>query len=90
MDYLAFILGDDYVLSVLEMEAAAGTDKESDKHTADAALPAIYEKMLKTTYSEPERLKEIRVVMDKIADSEIIPEEFVQLYNTFAKTLKLK
>ena len=90
VDYLAFILGDDYVLSALEMEAAAGADKESDKHTADVALPAIYEKMLKTAYSEPERLKEIRVVMDKISDSEVIPEEFIQLYNTFAKTLKLK
>lgn len=90
VDYLAFILGDDYVLSALEMEAAAGTDKDTDRRSADEALPAIYEKMLKTAYTEPERLKEIRIIMDRISDSEVIPEEFVQMYETFAKTLKLK
>ena len=41
-------------------------------------------------YSEPERLKEIRMVMDRIADSKVIPDEFRQMYNTFTKTLKLK
>ena len=90
VDYLAFILGDDYVLSALEMEAAAGTDKDTDRRSADEALPAIYEKMLKTAYTEPERLKDIRIIMDRISDSEVIPEEFVQMYETFAKTLKLK
>lgn len=90
IDYLAFILGDDYVLSALEMEAATGADKDTDRRSADEALPAIYEKMLKTAYTEPERLKEIRVIMDRISDTEVIPEEFVQMYETFAKTLKLK
>lgn len=89
VDYLAFILGDDYVLSALEMEAAAGADKDTDRRSADEALPAIYEKMLKTAYTEPERLKEIRVIMDRISDTEVIPAEFVQMYETFAKTLKL-
>ena len=46
--------------------------------------------MLKTAYTEPERLKEIHVIMDRISDTEVIPEEFVQMYETFAKTLKLK
>ena len=90
IDYLAFILGDDYVLSALEMEAATGADKDTDRRSADEALPAIYEKMLKTAYTEPERLKEIHVIMDRISDTEVIPEEFVQMYETFAKTLKLK
>ena len=90
VDYLAFILGDDYVLSAMEMGAAAGTGKDTDRRSADDALPAIYEKMLKTAYTEPERLKEIRVIMDRISDSEVIPKEFVRMYETFAKTLKLK
>lgn len=90
VDYLAFILGDDYVLSALEMEAAAGTDKDSNRRSADEAMPAIYEKMLKTAYTEPERLKEIRLIMDRISDMDVIPEEFVQMYETFAKALKLK
>lgn len=90
VDYLAFILGDDYVLSVLEMEASAASDRDVDRRSVEDGLPAIYEKMLKTAYTEPERLKEIRLVMDRISDTEVIPDEFVRMYETFAKTLKLK
>ena len=90
VDYLAFILGDDYVLSAMEMEASIGADNDNGKSSLNISMPAIYEKMLKTAYTEPERLKEIRLVMDRISDSDIIPDEFVKMYETFAKTLKLK
>lgn len=90
VDYLAFILGDDYVSSAMEIKASLGADKENDQNSLDDSMPAIYEKMLKTAYTEPERLKEIRHVMERISDSDIIPDEFVKLYETFAKTLKLK
>lgn len=90
VDYLAFILGDDYVLSAIEMEATTTSDRDKDQRSNEDVLPAIYEKMLKVAYSEPERLKEIRMVMDRIADSKVIPDEFRQMYNTFTKTLKLK
>ena len=89
VDYLAFILGDDYVLSAMEMEASmAATD--TSRFSVEDGLPAIYEKMLKTAYTDPERLKEIRLVMDRISDTDIIPDEFVKMYETFAKTLRLK
>lgn len=90
VDYLAFILGDDYVLSALEMEAAKASERDKDQWSKEYGLPAIYEKMLKVAYSEPERLKEIRHIMDRIADCDIIPDEFIQMYDTFTKTLKLK
>ena len=90
VDYLAFILGDDYVLSAMEMETAGASDGETNRRSVEDNLPAIYEKMLKTAYSDPERLKEIRLVMDRISDTEIIPDEFIRMYDTFAKTLKLK
>ena len=90
VDYLAFILGDDYVLSALEMETATTSDRDKDRCSNEYSLPAIYEKMLKVAYNEPERLKEIRHIMDQIADSDIVPDEFIQMYDTFTKTLKLK
>lgn len=89
VDYLAFILGDDYVLSALEMEKTT-SDRDNDHRSEEVGLPAIYEKMLKVAYSEPERLKEIRHIMDRIADCDVIPDEFIQMYDTFSKTLKLK
>lgn len=90
VDYLAFILGDDYILSVLEMEATTTSEKDKGLRSNEDGLPAIYEKMLKVAYSEPERLKEIRHIMNRVADCDIIPDEFVQMYDTFTKTLKLK
>lgn len=90
VDYLAFILGDDYVLSALEMETTTTSDKDKGLRSNEDGLPAIYEKMLKVAFCEPERLKEIRHIMDRVADSDIIPDEFIQMYDTFAKTLKQK
>jgi hypothetical protein len=90
VDYLAFILGDDYVLSALEMDSVTTSERDKDLRSNESGLPAIYEKMLKVAYNEPERLKEIRQIIDRIADSEIIPDEFIQMYDTFTKTLKLK
>lgn len=89
VDYLAFVLGDDYVLSALEMEQATTSNSDKEQHTNEDGLPAIYEKMLKIAYSDPKRLKEIRHVMNQIADCDIIPDEFRQLYETFTQTLKL-
>ena len=66
------------------------SDRNEDRRSEEVSLPAIYEKMLKVAYSEPERLKEIRHIMDRIADSDVIPDEFIQMYDTFSKTLKLK
>jgi hypothetical protein len=90
VDYLAFILGDDYVMSALEMETITTSDRDKDRRSDEVGLPAIYEKMLKVAYSEPERLKEIRHIMDRITDSDVIPDEFIQMYDTFSKTFKLK
>ena len=90
VDYLAFLLGDDYILSALEMEQTTTPDRDVLQRSIDDGLPAIYEKMLKVAYNEPERLKEIRQIMDRVADCDIIPDEFIQMYDTFSKTLKLK
>jgi hypothetical protein len=46
--------------------------------------------MRKVAYSDPERVKEIRHIMDRVTDCDISPDEFIQMYDTFTKTLKLK
>lgn len=90
VDYLAFILGDDYVLSALEMDDTAAENRIANRRSFEESLPAIYEKMLKTAYSNPERFNEIRLMMDRMANSEVIPDEFIHMYETFAQALKLK
>jgi hypothetical protein len=87
MDYIAFVLGDDYMLTLLEKKQI-GTSGFSRDETE--ALPAIYEKMLKTALDEPERIREINYILSKITDEEIVTEDFRNLYLTFKSTLKLK
>ena len=56
VEYIAFVLGDDYVASMLEgkqMGESGFFANSSD------AMPALYEKMLKTSVEGPERIKDI-------------------------------
>jgi hypothetical protein len=86
VEYIAFILGDDYLLTLLE-ESILG--KSGFYGNQADRLPALYEKMLKTALEEPARLKEIEYVLKMIHDKDIIPDEFRVLYDTFKATLGL-
>lgn len=86
--YIAFLLGDNFVLSALE------TTKETEtmgitgtKKTVQ--IPALYEKMLQTSSTTPERLKEIDYLIKAVSSDGVIPEEFENLYNVFKKVVKL-
>lgn len=86
--YIAFLLGDDHMLSSLEsMEVkapgAAGTTTQSYR------LPALYEKMLQTAATNPKKLKEIDYLLKAVSDDGVIPEHFEQMYQTFRKVVKL-
>lgn len=54
------------------------------------AMPALYEKMLKTSVEGPERIKDIGYVLKMVTDKDIIPDEFRELYETFCNTLKIR
>ena len=87
VEYIAFVLGDDYVASMLEgkqMGESGFFCNSSD------AMPALYEKMLKTSVDEPERIKDIGYILKMVTDNEIIPDEFRELYETFCNTLKIR
>lgn len=84
VEYIAFILGDDCLLSLLEESILGKSGFLGDKSDR---MPALYEKMLRTALEEPTRLKEIEYVLKMIHDNTIIPDEFRTLYDTFKSTL---
>lgn len=43
--------------------------------------------MLKVVATSPEKLQEIKKVMEMITDKNIIPESFYELYKTFEKAV---
>jgi hypothetical protein len=87
IEYVAFILGDDYVQSFLENKKSSGAYGEWDQNTE---MPAVYEKMLKTSVSDPDRLGEIQYITKAIQEEEIIPPEFREMYSVFCNTLGIK
>ena len=88
--YIAFLLGDNLVVSALEsMDMNESESSTSQNHNKPIQLPALYEKMLHTAATNPERFKEIEYLIKSISSDGVIPEGFEQLYNTFKKAVKL-
>lgn len=93
-EYIAFVLGDDALTSfadeVLDIIEGEFTDGKNDKKAsaADDMIP-IYERMLKTSVTNPDRIKEIESIIQMIDDETIVTPEFKRLYETFKKTLQL-
>lgn len=87
VEYIAFVLGDDYLASMIEKKQMG--ESGFFQHSNDA-MPALYEKMLKTSVEDPERLRDIGYVLKMVTDKEIIPDEFRALYDTFCSTLKIR
>ena len=87
VEYVAFVLGDSYLLSLMEERSLASGGSWNSGYES---LPALYEKMLKTALEEPEKIGEIGYLLQMITKEDIVPDEFRELYATFKKTLRLK
>lgn len=79
VEYVVFVLGDDYLLSLMEDRELKSAGVWNDEHEH---FPALYEKMLKTALEDPKRLNEIGYLLNMITDDGIIPDEFRDLYST--------
>lgn len=87
--YIAFLLGDNMVISALESNDSTDVSNSTVKVNKTIQLPALYEKMLKTAAIAPERFKEIEYLIKSVSADGVIPEGFEDLYNTFRKVVKM-
>lgn len=86
-EYVAFILGDDYIQSFLENQRLSGAYGNWGKSDNQAA---VYEKMLRTAVSNPEKIEEIQYITRAVEEKEIIPQRFRDMYRVFCETLGIK
>lgn len=86
--YIAFLLGDDSILSALE-SSVLGKEIAAKQNRPAYNLPALYEKMLQTAATAPEKFKGIEYLIKTISEDGIIPDDFKKLYETFKKAVKL-
>lgn len=86
--YIAFLLGDDSILSTIEINDIAGEDS-SNARWQSYHIPALYEKMLYTAATNPQKFRGIEYLMKTISEDGIIPEEFKNLYAKFVRVVKI-
>jgi len=84
IQYITFILGNDYLLSMLENTSQANSFMFDQK----VPVPALYEKMLKAAAHSPAKLDEITQIMELISDESKIPDGFIELHDLFMKVVK--
>lgn len=86
--YISFLLGDSYVLNAMELENNDLSPCISGGKSRVSVAPAIYEKMLYTASTNPEKFKDIDYLIKSVSDDGVIPEDFEALYNDFKKVVK--
>lgn len=86
IQYIAFLLGDDYLVSLVE---DANRQSVFYGQGSAARMPALYERMLKAAANSPERFAEIDYLLKMITVDGVIPEGFIELYDTFRKAVGL-
>ncbi|RHO75350.1 hypothetical protein DW083_00945 [Parabacteroides sp. AF48-14] len=88
INYLAFMLTDDveqYILESQQLEKELAYEKTSALEQQIST--SLYEDMVKMAYKYPERIASIRQIVEK-ADETVIPDHFMEMYNTFENVIK--
>ena len=86
--YISYLLGDESFLAFADEGKGTKVYKGLSKAKAIEGI-ALYEKMLQTAASSPEKFKGIEYLLETITDDNIIPPHFRDLFDTFRKVVKL-
>ena len=89
INYIAFMLSDSpetYILEADQFQKALLGTGDTDA-TAQQLSISLYEDMVRMAYTNPERIAEIKRVIDK-ADPAVVPDNFAKLYNSFENAIK--
>ena len=85
IDYVDLLLCGDNIIEFIK-NGGSGRGKGFKKRNIFES-PELYEKMLKTAHSSPEIIKNLDSLFETFSDKDVIPEGFIELYNTFLKVL---
>lgn len=80
--YVAFILSDNYLLEIIQQMEQKNAWKGKWSSSSDDSI-ILYENMLRTISKDPSKIQEIEEIIKVINDDKIVPQEFMDLYNTF-------
>ena len=87
---MAFVLGDTSEQVLTDMMELDNKETRSIDSRIQSPLTALYERMLRVSCDNPERLKDIGRIVKLIDDEDIVTPEFKKMYGTFMSALKYK
>ena len=80
--YVAFLLGDDYVL----IPSNPGHNGNSNDPKGIGQLkPELYEKMLRAAQSNPKKLENVGFLIKNLSNDDVIPKGFKEFYDAFLR-----
>lgn len=82
--YVAFLLGDEYVLSSIEQDIG---EEGGTVNNFTVQLPELYEKMLKSAIYAPEKFVELEFLIKTLSEDNVVPKGFEELYETFKEVI---
>lgn len=85
LNYIAFLLSDDFLAAFLESMKKSKGDFRFLNMSFD--VPILYERMLKAAANDKDSLREIREIISLTNDN-IIPQDFLKMYEQFEKVVK--
>ena len=74
-----------YLLESQQLDKEISSDKVT--HMEQQISTSLYEDMVRMAYTDPDRIASIRQIIEK-ADEKVIPDQFMDMYNTFENVLK--
>ena len=87
IEYISFLLDEDYLKALYEKRElqSSGFYKKANM------MPAVYEKMLRSAFDSPEKIRDIQGVLKMLdEDEELVPPEFIEMYKTFCIVLGIE
>ncbi len=88
INYLAFMLTDDVEQYILESQQLEKDMQANNNIMKEQELSiSLYEDMVRMSYTNPERITDIRTIIERV-DASVIPEHFRDMYDVFNRVIK--
>lgn len=87
IDYVSFMITDHPTEMISEMIEHSNTNGNSNVYDKRQQEPTVYEQMLKLAYDNPQQLKEIGDLMNKV-NPDVITPQFKNMYEHFMSIIK--
>ena len=90
VEYVSCLLDDNNLASMISDHGQI-TEPAGKKDSWNALMPGLYEKMLRVCCSDPSKLSDISVLINELKGvDDIVPDEFISLFELFKKSLRIK